>query len=764
MKAPLEGLRVLDFGHWVAGPLVAMMLSDLGADVVRVDRPGADPARDARDAVLNRGKRRLTLDLKEAAGRVKAFELASRAEVLIENFRPGVMERLELGWDRLREANPSLIYCSIPGFGRNHPRAAEPGWEGTIAALTGVYRPATYNLGAAPPAGSDAHSPVYTAIPIASNFAALNAMTSILAALVARRRDGIGQRIEASLLAGMVVAFGRYAMKIHDRKATGRPEDRYGGGAYRCRDGAWVIFSTFNPKFLHRLAQLIDPPDGWPQSALEPRALDASDALVDRLREAVAALFATRSGPEWEDFAVAHRLPIVVCRSMEDWLSSAHAAKIGAALTLEDPHFGRTTQPGAFLQLSHASCRPAHPRQLGSDPGAAFREPASAEAPRKGPDSRRPPLAGHRVLDLSQVFAGPLAGRILAELGAEVIKINPPEGTGLYDHLHLNRAKQSILLDIREPAGRRILDRLIARSDVFLHSFPPDVVERLDIAEARLRRDKADLIYASVTGFGAGGPWSERLAYEPHGQAATGMMHRFSGGDRPVMQPYPINDYASGMLCAISVLLAVLHRSATGEGQHAQSSLAHAATFHQSALCAFPGGSGRVATGLGARGDHPFFRLYKAADAWFFLAGIEDSWKALEAVEGLEALGTAAPGEEEAVLERAFAREPVGTWLERLPPVGLSVQPCLSPETAVPALMSDAWSRDNGLSVTFAHEEVGNVTLAGTTLQLGRTPARFGAPARGPGSDFEAILSLADASDEADALIAEGIVGRPRPL
>jgi crotonobetainyl-CoA:carnitine CoA-transferase CaiB-like acyl-CoA transferase len=120
---PLHGIRVADFGHKIAGPLTAVMLADQGADVVHIDAPGAAAADEPADAFCNRGKRRITLDLKQAGDLAAARALIARSDVLVENFRPGVMSRLGLGHAELSAVSPRLVYCSLPGFGATDPRA-----------------------------------------------------------------------------------------------------------------------------------------------------------------------------------------------------------------------------------------------------------------------------------------------------------------------------------------------------------------------------------------------------------------------------------------------------------------------------------------------------------------------------------------------------------------------------------------------------------------------------------------------------------------
>src|ERR1043166_6926069 len=130
MPGALQGIRVIDFGHYIAGPLAAVMLGDEGADVVHIDPPGGPRWRHPADAFLNRGKRRITLDLKSAGDQLSARRLIERADVVIENFRPGVLDRLGLGVQAMTERNPGLVYCTLPGFAAGDPRAGLRAWEG----------------------------------------------------------------------------------------------------------------------------------------------------------------------------------------------------------------------------------------------------------------------------------------------------------------------------------------------------------------------------------------------------------------------------------------------------------------------------------------------------------------------------------------------------------------------------------------------------------------------------------------------------------
>ena len=151
MPTALEHLRVIDFGQYIAGPLLGMLLADQGADVVRVDPPGGPLWDTPANATWNRGKRSIALDLKGEGDRKVARRLVEGADVVIENFRPGVMERLGLGPREMTEANPRLVYCSVPGFASDDPRAGMPAWEGVVAAAAASFRPADPSQGGAPP-------------------------------------------------------------------------------------------------------------------------------------------------------------------------------------------------------------------------------------------------------------------------------------------------------------------------------------------------------------------------------------------------------------------------------------------------------------------------------------------------------------------------------------------------------------------------------------------------------------------------------------
>jgi crotonobetainyl-CoA:carnitine CoA-transferase CaiB-like acyl-CoA transferase len=242
----LDGVRVVDFGQWIAGPLAAMLLGDQGAEVVHVDPPGGPRWKTPANATFNRGKASVALDLKSDEGRAHAWQLIDTADVVIENFRPGVMDRLGLGSQEALERNPRLVSCALPGFASDDPRASLPAWEGVLGAATGVYL--------------QAGEARFTSVPISSTFGAIAAAVSIVMALIARQRDGLGQRIEVPLFDATFLAIGSTGLLVNGKPEGGRPDDPW-AGIFRCADGRWIRLSLATFRFLERFVDAVGKPD-----------------------------------------------------------------------------------------------------------------------------------------------------------------------------------------------------------------------------------------------------------------------------------------------------------------------------------------------------------------------------------------------------------------------------------------------------------------------------------------------------------------------
>ena len=738
----LDGVRVVDFGQWIAGPLAAMLLGDQGAEVIHVDPPGGPRWKSPANATFNRGKASVDLDLETDRGRAHAWRLIDAADVVIENFRPGVMDRLGLGAREATERNPRVIYCSLPGFASDDPRASVPAWEGVLGAATGVY----LNAGEAR----------FTSVPISSTFGAIAAAVSIVMALIARQRDGLGQRIEVPLFDATFLAIGSTGLLVNGKPEGGRPDDPW-AGIFRCADGRWIRLSLATFRFLERFVDAIGKPDWIAKGYVQrerPGPLARGTELRERQQAELTDLFRGRPAAEWEEIGRRADVPLTLIRTTAEWLATDHATSAGIVADVIDPELGAMPQPGLAVRLTGTPgvVRPRPTREGDRSAGGAM--PTWV----RGGHETRTALEGIRVVDLTQVLAGPTATRTLAEFGAEVVKVNNPreEGAGYRWQVHryhtdVNRGKRTMLVDLKTPDGIDVLRRLIDRSDVVMQNFRLGVAERLGIGYEQVKARKPDVVYGSVSFAGYGGPWERVPGYEPNAQAATGMAARMGGeAGPPGPQPFAPNDYATGLLGAFAVASALFHRQRGGEGQHVQTSLVAAATVLQAALLHTTG----APSGPEALGWSPLQRLYRASDGWFFLGAADSQRDRLVALDGVHGIAGLNGRALETALQDCFAKRPTTEWVSALTAEGIGAQRLVS----ATALMSDPWVVAHGLSLTRADANGDAITTIGPPFRLSRTPVVPGALVAKPGADGAAVLASLGMADRIDDLLAKRAV------
>ena len=262
---PLQGIRVLDFTRVLAGPAASLALADLGAEVVKIEPPGSGdetrsfpPFRDGESHYflsVNRGKKSIVVDLKTEAGLALAKDLAAKSDVLIENYRPGVMDRLGLGYEALAALNPRLIYCSISGFGMTGPLRDQPSFDIVMQALSGAL---SVN-------GEPGRAPLKLGIPLGDLVGGINGPIGILAALYERSVTGRGRLIDVSLLDGMIGLLGYLAQLAFFTGEDPRPQgsehpNLVPYGSFPAKDGA-IIIACLTNSFWERIAEALDAPE-----------------------------------------------------------------------------------------------------------------------------------------------------------------------------------------------------------------------------------------------------------------------------------------------------------------------------------------------------------------------------------------------------------------------------------------------------------------------------------------------------------------------
>jgi len=297
-KGALDGIRVVELANYVSGPYAGMMLADFGAEVIKIEVPGTgDPFRGwgAVDysptfGSVNRSKKSVVLDLKTPDGKAAAARLIASADVVIENFRPGTLERLGLGYDESRAGNPRLIWCSITGFGNLGPLADRPGYDTVGQAMGGLLSVLT-----------DMDAPKPMGISFSDHLAGMVAANGILAALQARHRTGRGQRVDTSLLEATVSFIGENAArffengKVPDRATRTHTAQVY---AFVAGDGKPFVIHLSSPeKFWKGLARVAGHPEWLGDPRFNPRR--ARQKNYDTLHAALREVFATRDREHW---------------------------------------------------------------------------------------------------------------------------------------------------------------------------------------------------------------------------------------------------------------------------------------------------------------------------------------------------------------------------------------------------------------------------------------------------------------------------------
>jgi crotonobetainyl-CoA:carnitine CoA-transferase CaiB-like acyl-CoA transferase len=350
----LGGLRVLDFCSNLSGPFCAMMLGDLGADVIKVERPGAgDEMRglwpqvageSASFMTVNRNKRSITVDLKKPEGLEIAQRLAARADILLENWRPGTAKRLGLGYEPLRKLNAGLIYCSLSGFGQTGPYAGRRGFDRVAQGMSGLMSIT----------GEEEGPPLPVPIPVADIGTGMFAVIGVLAALASRARTGSGQAVDVSLFE-TPIAWSIY--EATEYLVTGIVPERLGPGhrnsapyqAFATKDG-WINLGGGTPAFWPPICAVV----GCPELVDDPRF--RTGALRVTNRKALAALlgaqFATATTADWLERLEAAGVPAGPILTYDRVLSDPQVLAREMVVEVQHPRAGRTRVLGVPIKLS----------------------------------------------------------------------------------------------------------------------------------------------------------------------------------------------------------------------------------------------------------------------------------------------------------------------------------------------------------------------------------------------------------------------------
>ena len=358
---PLEGIRVVDLTSYIAGSYAAMQLADMGADVVKVESLEGDSFRELPGFFgWNRGKRSIALNLKTPEGRAIVETLATRGDVFMENMRPGVADRLGVGHRHLSSLNPRLVYCSVTAFGSTGPGTERPGFDPIFQALGGLMT--LQGFGGPPQYLRTAPTDYYTAAV---------ATQGILAALFARERTGRGQRLETSLLRGVLALQAGVAVDYPSKPTLIRDNPTY--RLYQAGDGAWFFLAVGNQAFWTKLCTALDMED----LAADPRfaswllRLQNNQALLPLIEEK----FKSAPRAHWLERLAKHDIPVAPVQTVAEFMEHPAVRHHDLVHEYEHPEVGRLRMMGQPLVFDDTPTRdPGPPPTLGQHTGEILTE------------------------------------------------------------------------------------------------------------------------------------------------------------------------------------------------------------------------------------------------------------------------------------------------------------------------------------------------------------------------------------------------------
>ena len=352
---PLMGLKVLDVSQVMAGPYSCMLLADMGADVIKVEPPGnGDQTRGAMgfkmkgpDSMgflnMNRNKRSIAINLKSEAGKAILFKLVKEADILVENYRPGVMKRLGVGYEVMSKINPALVYVSISGFGQSGPWAMRPGFDLMAQAMSGIMSVT----------GNGDGKPVKAGVPVADIGCALFATYAALSAYIGAKNTGQGQYIDASLFDSAL------AFSIWDTSeywGTGNPPVALGTAnrmtapyqAVKAKDGYFVMGAT-NNKLWQKLCEILERPDLLQKVEYQTIAgrLGQREQLIQELENS----FALKSADEWIDLLLEHGIPAGPILDYPQAFESEHGRHRQMRIEIDHPLEGKVPNIGFAVKM-----------------------------------------------------------------------------------------------------------------------------------------------------------------------------------------------------------------------------------------------------------------------------------------------------------------------------------------------------------------------------------------------------------------------------
>ena len=755
MPKALSGLRVIELGTGPVTGMVGMILADFGAEILRVQPPQERPLDTLNAAPMwARGKHDLTIDLAQQGDRKRLCELISCADVLVTNWRNSVLQGWSLDADTLRAEFDHLIYCQVSGFGPKGVLSELPGYEHVVAAYSG--RMMLFQ------GLADREGPVFSSLQVGVHVATQAAVSGILAARLQQINSGKGRLVETSILQGMLPfeMGGLIARQFTESYEAllpyiaATPEPPPASLFYhpaQAADGRWLQFGNLLPHLFD--AFLI--------------ATDLVDILADPDYEPHQLLF---NDPGKHEAFRDRMLLRIQARTAEDWMTDFVADGGIVAATyqttqeaLTDPDIvdnGHVVKGAGGVQLGPLAKLTATPAVIVDNVVEAddciTRWLASPRPSKPEGELQEKPLDGVRVVDLSTIIAAPIGVSLLADMGADVVKVEQLGGDPFRSLLaglgasRVNVGKRSISLDLKTEAGQKVVRKLAAEADVLVHNYRPGVAERLGIGYPDLYADNPGIVYVQNNGYGPDGPSALRPSTHPvPGAAMGGVLYQL--GERIPSSLLPIEDLRrwtsrlmranelnpdpnTGMVVASAVLLGLNARQFTSKGQLILVDMLCANAYaNADDFLDYPGKPQRPLPDRGLYGLSPTYRLYRCGDGhWVFLGLISppeiNAFAAALVRKGIDISGDRVRDKDaNQVLEEIFKTRPAKEWQSLLTAEGIA---CVLADRAAPAefWLKDEHAAANGFVGPAEHPLHGNYLRHGPLVVFDRNVGELKGP------------------------------------
>lgn len=698
----LKGLRIIEIGEGMAVQVAGLLFAELGADVLKIERPGGDPARGtAPFANWNRGKRSLVLELDDGDGRATLMERLADADVLIHKFTPSRAKALGLDDAGLARHNPALVVCGITGSPANHPDVERSDDELLVSARLGKFYE---NDGWRP-------GPIVWRYLNGGWGASHLAAGGIIARLIMRLDTGKGGAAHTSIMQGILSQLplvwarnSRGPMPNPETYDYDTPRAKL-QQQWKCKGGDWL--------------QIMDPPRQFDYATMPTMWECLAEGADLSTEEGTAAAFAMRPIEAWladlraADIAAEPAYPFGEILRHEDVRAN------GYVIEVDDPDMGLTTQPNVpyHTNLPLEPGRPAPGLGERGGEGWTERPPLPSRV-----TSRREVLEGTRVLDLGMFLAGPMGPSLMGDMGADVIKLESLTGDRIrFMHRYYQaaaRSKRGIAVDLTKPEGREILARLIRWADVIHHNMRFKGADKLGLSEEAIRRVKPDIAFTYVSGYGQRGSRANWPGYDTIFTAIAGIEFENAGeGNDPVFdRPGPM-DVLAAQSCFVASVAALYAQRTRSEGWTVHSSLMGVATLVQGEVLLKDGQItptwhlDKDQTGFG-----PYHRIYECRERqWVAVAAHKPAQR--------EAMRSVMGNDEAAFVAVARERD-AGELLAALEAAGVPADRVVF-DDAMNRFFDDPLNRDLNLVSALDQPMYGLVEQPGSPWNFGDVPVVF---------------------------------------